>query len=71
MDKFVYIRVFVTNTRKLRVSIQEEGKRAYSVTVGSVAWEKGKGREYENKIKEKSFKFVNRIRNEYEKYFNN
>jgi len=70
-EKYVYIKICVTDLKRLRAHIKEEGKRGYSVTIGSVPWERGRGREHEEIIKEKSFKFVNRIKNEYTKYFNN
>lgn len=70
-EKYVYIKICVTRLKKLRAHIKEEGKRAYSVTIGSAAWENGRGREHEKIIREKSFKFIGIIRSEFARYFNN
>ena len=71
MSGTAYIRVTVTDRKKIRAHIQEPNERTYSVIVGSPAWENGKGRKYEEIIKDRAFKMVNTVRNEYEKYFNN
>lgn len=48
-----HIKVFVTKNLRFRAKIQEPTGVSYEVTIGGVEWHKGKGREYEDRIRKK------------------
>lgn len=58
MAKHVYIKVFVTKKRKLRVDIipkpGQENLFPYSVTLGGQQWKEGKGHEFRDEILSKA-----------------
>jgi hypothetical protein len=49
----IFIKVFVTKNQKFRVKVKQPDGLAYEVTVGSVSWNNGKGKEYEKIIRKK------------------
>lgn len=59
-----FISVFVTKTARFKVRITEEGNPTYEVTVNSEQWKAGKGREYEEEIRERILKILTKLENE-------
>jgi hypothetical protein len=69
-DFYPKIRVSITRFGSFRAKIKE-GKDLpwYEVSVGGDMWEKGKGRKFEVKIKEKCYRLLNKANSEYAKFF--
>lgn len=68
-NKEPHIEVFISKSLQFRAKIKEEGNPAYEVTVGSSEWNKGKGRVYEERIKNKCKKLADAVNQRYLKVF--
>jgi len=58
------IKVFVTKSKEFRANIKENNEAPpYEVTIGGKNWENGKGRQYENEIKQKCELLITTLNN--------
>jgi len=70
-EKQAYITEFITKTRKSRATVVPDNDDPnYEVTVGGESWMKGKGREYEQRIKRKCEALISKLQSEHLKNFN-
>ena len=60
-----HINVFVTKTGRFRASITEAGSPTYEVTINGVNWKAGRGREYEEEIREKILRIFTKLEKEF------
>lgn len=69
-DFYPKIRVSITRFGSFRAKIKE-GKDLpwYEVSIGGDMWVKGKGRKFEEKIKEKCYRLLNKANSEYTTLF--
>ena len=56
-----YINIFVTKTNKLRAYVSNNLGQFYEVTIGGKEWEKGKGKEHKEIIKEKCLRLIDKL----------
>jgi len=62
----IKIDVFVTKGGKFRAKIKESKKTpAYEVSINGESWQNGKGREHEERIKDKCERIIKKLKEEY------
>lgn len=63
------IHVFITKSCRIRARIKELGMPHYEVTIGGMMWKQGKGRQYEDIIKQKAKRFIDLLTAHYSHNF--